>query len=239
MQLRYLGDSHDYLKFALLRHLHPMLKVRVGINWYLTDPEENRDGEQRHHMTGRNWGKLDAPLFEMLKPFQKLEHRSLPNFEASGIFSEGTLYYSVNLPDTNLRRAWQNQATATLAEAELVFLDPDNGFEVPSMSNRTQAKYALFKEAAEFARRGQIVVGIQFARQCDPVARARSVRQNLTENFPDCAGIPVIRCRVSPNILFLLLAPKDRLAGVIDALESFEAKSPIHKKNQRRVELIT
>jgi hypothetical protein len=33
MQLRYLGDSHDYIKFALLRHLHRSLNIRIGVNW--------------------------------------------------------------------------------------------------------------------------------------------------------------------------------------------------------------
>ncbi|HEV2488092.1 MAG TPA: hypothetical protein VGT08_21400 [Terracidiphilus sp.] len=47
MQERYLGDVHDYIKFALLRHLEKALDVRIGVNWYLTDPENNEDGGQR------------------------------------------------------------------------------------------------------------------------------------------------------------------------------------------------
>ena len=42
MQERYLGNVHDYIKFALLRHLHTELKVRIGVNWYPTDPEKRR-----------------------------------------------------------------------------------------------------------------------------------------------------------------------------------------------------
>ena len=32
MQERCLGDVHDYIKFALLRHLREALNVRIGVN---------------------------------------------------------------------------------------------------------------------------------------------------------------------------------------------------------------
>ena len=57
MQERYLGDSHDFLKYALLRHLSGELGLRLGVDWYLTRPESvdcpgNNDGEKRQHLKG-------------------------------------------------------------------------------------------------------------------------------------------------------------------------------------------
>jgi len=239
MQLRYLGDSHDYMKYALLRHLQDSLKVKIGVNWYLTDPESNRDGEQRHHMTGDQWEGLDQDLFEKLKPFQDPSHRHFTNLEKGDFFHPSTPFFSEKVPTSNLRSVWHNKALTALAGSDLVFLDPDNGFEVASMTNTTQPKYALYCEAAEFAERGKIVVGIQFARQCDPAVRARSVREALTKKFPHSANIPVIRCRVSPNILFLTMAPRSRVTETIRALESFEKKSPVDKGKKKRVEIIS
>jgi len=39
MQEGYLGDSHDFLKYALLRRLHARTGMRLGVNWYRTEPE--------------------------------------------------------------------------------------------------------------------------------------------------------------------------------------------------------
>ena len=58
MQEKYVGDTPDFVKYALLRALcvdnddYPPL--RLGVNWYLTlgdevDRADNMDGEMRHH----------------------------------------------------------------------------------------------------------------------------------------------------------------------------------------------
>src|SRR4051794_2727494 len=44
-----LGDSHDFLKYAFLRHLHKAGGWRIGLNWYLThhgevDRPDSNDG---------------------------------------------------------------------------------------------------------------------------------------------------------------------------------------------------
>src|ERR1700733_9353241 len=176
MQLRYLGDSHDFIKFALLRHLHDTLNVRLGVNWYLTCPKDvdrpnNQDGEQRHHMNGDKWRKWNESLFVEIERFQELNSRTFQKFRQSRILPENTLYHENQLKTTDDRSVWQKEAMASLSRAELIFLDPDNGFEVPSWTGRTKPKYSTYSEASEYFEKGKIVVGIQFARQCDPEAR--------------------------------------------------------------------
>ena len=81
MQERYLGDVHDYIKFALLLHMQDALNIRIGVNWYLTDPENNGHGGQRAFLRDREWACLDAALLEKLRPFQASEYRTLENFK--------------------------------------------------------------------------------------------------------------------------------------------------------------
>lgn len=225
MQERYLGDSHDFLKYALLRHLHRELDVAIGVNWYLTlsehvDRAGNNDGEKRHHLKGKEWPATDPDLFDRIAKFHDPAARVIGNIEAYGILPANTIYHAdVLAHDT--RDVWQAEALERLGKADLVFLDPDNGFEVPSMMRRTSPKYAFYDEAVEFARRGQAVVGIQFARQCDPVQRARSIRERLIDLVGDSGDLPVIRGRVAPNILFLAMAPEHMREGMRAALLSF------------------
>jgi hypothetical protein len=229
MQLRYLGDSHDYIKFALLRHMQQALDLRIGVNWYLTDAENNGDGEQRRYLDKPEWERLDKALLEKLRPFLLPEYRTLENFERGGILPKETLYYKCKVSSKDRRSSWHQQALTALSQAQLVFLDQDNGFEVPSMTDRTQAKYAFYEEAFDYYEQGKIVVGIQFARQCDPVVRGRQVRENLIQSSGSSADFPIVRGRVSPNILFLLVSPSDRAKKVGEALETFAAKSPVLK----------
>lgn len=123
MQERYLGDSHDYIKFALLRSLQKALDLRIGVNWYLTDPENNRDGEQRDFLDKPEWGRLDKPLLEKLRPFRRREYRTLKNFEQEGILPANTLFYEQKVPVREDRSRWHKQALSALLNAGLIFLD--------------------------------------------------------------------------------------------------------------------
>lgn len=228
MQERYLGDSHDFLKYALLRHLHGTLGVTLGVNWYLTRPESvdrpgNNDGEKRHHLSGRDWPATDPGLFQKIARFEDPVHRRIERITEWGILPAGTLYHDEHVNPAE-RSAWHSRAVESLRRADLVFLDPDNGFEVPSMSSRTSPKYSLYREACDFANRGKIVVGIQFARQCNPIQRAEDVRAHLHYVTGSEATLPVVRGRVAPNILFISHAPASMREQVANALRSFVSK---------------
>lgn len=225
MQERYLGDSHDFLKYALLRHLSGTLGLRLGVNWYLTRPEAvdrpgNNDGGMRQHLKGSVWQATDPELMEAIESFDDPAARSLANVAAWDVLPADTAYFAEEVAAAD-RAAWHSRALIALGGTDLVFLDPDNGFEVASMSARTKPKYALFDEARAYFDAGKAVISIQFARQCDPVARAQAVRSRLGGA---AAHLPVVRGRVAPNILFLTLAPPALTDQISDALTSFCVK---------------
>lgn len=211
MQERYLGDSHDFLKYALLRHLSKSLELRIGVNWYLTTPDQvdrpgNNDGEKRHHLKGGVWRDADSELFEKIGKFDAVADRKLSNVAVWDILPPDTCYFAAHVPADG-RRSWHQNAIAELQPADLIFLDPDNGFEVTSMTARTRPKYSLFREAADYVAAGKSVVAIQFARQCDPIQRAVDIRSKLVSLVGSPADFPVIRGRVAPNLLFFSIVP--------------------------------
>ena len=227
MQERYLGDSHDYVKYALLRHLHASLDVEIGVNWYLADRSvdhpDNNDGEQRHHLNGGVWARWDADLFKRIKFFDTPGNRIISKIKTQRILPEGTIFYENPVPMED-RLNWHEGGQKALSKADLVFLDPDNGFEVKSATRRTLPKYALYEEACDFHRAGKIVVAIQFARQCSPERKASNVRAELYAQADFTGDIPVLRARVAPNILFLFLSPKKRISQMTAALRAFVEK---------------
>ena len=242
MQERYLGDSHDFLKYKLLRSLRDDLELRIGVNWYLTRPEDlgesgNNDGEKRHHLEGGEWEKWDSKLLERIRPFKEPTERRLDLVRNSGVLPDDTLYFEDIVPVKRKERcSWHQSARATLACAGLVFLDPDNGFEVKSM--RKRPKYSLFQEAVDFLLMGKIVVGIQFARQCDPIKWGFTQREQLHVIAGNQDMLPIVRGRVSPNILFLTLAPPQQVERVRKVLCDFADRSPRVVRGNQRAEII-
>lgn len=227
MQERYLGDSHDFLKYALLRRLHARTGMRLGINWYRTEPEAvdqlgNNDGEKRHHLKGGVWQQADPDLFGKIHRFEDHVNRRLANVEKWELLPSGTVYFEQNVCRVD-RQAWHEQALASLADAELVFLDPDNGFEVKSATARVRPKYARYEEVAAYLDRGQAVLAIQFARQCDPIIRSYDVRERLVDLYGASAHLPVVRGRVAPNILFFCIAPVQTHVPIRQAMREFVA----------------
>jgi hypothetical protein len=225
MQERYLGDSHDYAIYALLRRLRNVLGGTIGLNWYLTrhsqvDKLGNKDGEKRHHITSKGWRGWEGDLLNQLAPLQMLSERRLGRVAELEILPQGTLYFDDYVPQSD-RAIWHCKARDVLKAADILFLDPDNGFEVPSATSRTIPKYALYSEAIDFLNDGKIVVAIQFARQCAPVERGLAVRKRLSVLLERNMEIPIVRARLAPNLLFVTLAPKAREEEVSAAIIAF------------------
>ncbi|WP_143594959.1 MULTISPECIES: hypothetical protein [unclassified Thioclava] len=227
MQERYLGDSHDFVKYAILRSLHAEFGGPLGLNWYLTDPHSvdeigNADGEKRHHFNQPIWRRCDADLLEKLERFRLPEARSLNEAESAQIVPEDTIFHNDFVPaEPGARRRWHQEALLKLEPCQVVFVDPDNGFEVKSMRRKTSPKYALHEEIDDYRARAKITVSIQFARQCNPIQRASDLRDRRSERFVEDGKLPVLRARLAPNLLFLLGAPAEyqpRLIGALDKL---------------------
>ena len=245
MQERYLGDWHDLVKYALLRFLGDALELRIGVNWYLTCPEElgendRKDGEKRHHLNSKEWEELDSDLFKRICHFNDPAKRRLASIKEAEILPWDTLYFEEPVPCSKEeeRHAWHQRARLALADADLIFLDPDNGFEVKSMKPRKKPKYAFFKEAADFFLMDKVVVGIQFARQRDPIKWGIKQKERLHAESGEQDMLPIIRGRVSPNILFLTLSPPELVKQVKKALCDFADCSPKFDGNKKRVEII-
>ena len=231
MQERYLGDSHDFIKYALLRHLHRTTCLRLGVNWYLTDPKRvdgtgNNHGEKRHHLTHPEWKRLDPELLEKIRAYEAPKSRIIKNVERDQVLPSDTVYFDDEVPNAINRASWHTSALKTLSDTDLVFLDPDIGFQVPSMEEAKSPKYAFYSEAADWLKKGKVCISIQFASHCDPVKRGQTVRDKMHEVALPGSKLPIIRGRVAPNILFLALSP-DTMAETIErAFASFTGLCP-------------
>lgn len=230
MQERYLGDVHDFVKYAYMRHVHQSTGWRMGLSWYLANPRsvdhpQNNDGEQRYHLASGDWASVDPDLLSALHQFRDPARRSLSVFERSGILPASTLFASAPVASKQERAAWHRGCIGALSGPDFVFLDPDNGLQVPSMTPKTMPKYALFDEFQNYAEKFKMVTVIQFARQCDPVKRAEEVCSRVEEATDLQITLPILRARVAPNLLFISHCQPQHKAMAESMICAFAAKS--------------
>lgn len=162
MKDQYVGDVNDFAKYQLLR-LAEAHFTRVLVAWMLTGHDGRRDGGQIGYLTNPDNGAADPELFEALVGLIAAETRSVAAVEASRALP-GCEFHSTPMPRTSEERAGYFQTLAELADPHtLVFLDPDNGFEVRSapMGSRSAERYLYWSELALLREIGSSVLVYQ------------------------------------------------------------------------------
>jgi len=163
MQDRYVGDIGDFGKYALLNAFAGD-DLRLGVHWYLnTDEEGNTDGKFTEY---RHLSSCDPPLFEALQNLVRDGRRSVAEVERARILPANTLFYSLPFSSrdsfgrASRRAAWNARALEVLAEADLVFMDPDNGLtrRPASLMGAAAAKYVSPEEVGPYFRRGNSLI---------------------------------------------------------------------------------
>ena len=153
--------------------------MRLGVIWYLTvHAELNGDGRRRAHLSREGWDGLDSELLGKMRAIEtslrSQNDLQLSLIEQSDILPDGTVFFSDPLPDATGpplerlrgRTSWFARAQETVAGCGLIFLDPDNGLEVRSVSpsSRVAGKYVTVAEIASLLSTG---AGVIFYQHCD------------------------------------------------------------------------
>ena len=179
MKNQYFGDLHDYRKYGLLRCF-----LRTGINlhvcWMLTPDDTSRDGRRLNYADDPDFRPRDPHLFDQVSRWVKAGVRSVTAIEQSSLLGS-TTYSSETIPDTRaLRDPVADRMVDAGSGADMVFLDPDNGIEVPSVGygRKNSSKHVFLDEVRRIADNGSAVLIYQhFPRE----ATARTSISNSTD----------------------------------------------------------
>ncbi len=158
MKNQYFGDLNDYRKYGLLRILTRVSGLRVGVCWMLTPDDKRTDGSLRSYLANPvRWRSFDPDLYDKLQQLRRGARRSVRRARDWNLIPRAT-YFEVLLHDDSPSRDEYFRATwKKLRECALVFLDPDNGIEVPStpFGKRGSAKYLYWREIEQAYGGGQ------------------------------------------------------------------------------------
>ena len=230
MQDRYAGDIGDYGKYGLLRWLCRAdghgAAFRLGIRWYLFDggePDAPNDGRHIQYLSNptpveKLLRDCDPELYDELKKLVLNGMRCIDTIEHGGILPSDTLFHSTplkfdNAPQKEAKRAmrqeWTEAGLAAVEESEVVFVDPDNGLEIPSTGRfgKKGPKFVYYDDLLPCWERGQSLIIYHHANR---KKLSYEVAQRCTELRHELSGAKPVALRFrrrSPRVYFVLAQP--------------------------------
>lgn len=204
MKDQYFGDVNDYSKCGLLRVLADGGRVRTGVCWMLTKPNSRGDGQKTRYLSQpEKWRDYDPELFDFLRETAGVGNRAVSLIEESGVLP-GATFFSDLLPDDRAgRERYFDAMFEQFADRDLIFFDPDNGLEVPSvpMGGRKSSKYVYWPEVTRAWELGKSVLIFQhFTRE-----KRESLAARLLERAKELTGAGDVLTLWTPSVLYLLL----------------------------------
>jgi len=211
MKNQYFGDVNDYRKYGLLRAISLNTYWNLLVAWMLTPNDGGPDGGFRSYLEAPDtWARYDYALFRGLVDLLRSPPQpSVSLIEGSDLLPRAS-YYSAVVPNTRRERdAWRDGLLRAAKDVDLVFLDPDNGIEVPSkpIGRKGSSKYVTWDEIKGLWNAGSSLLIYQhFRRECRD-----TFVQRMAEDLRSRVDADFVEAFRTPHVLFLLAA-QDRHA---------------------------
>jgi hypothetical protein len=218
MKNQYFGDINDYRKYGLLRVLQSTGSGRLLVAWMLTPDDGSRDGGFRSYLQHPGiWMRYDPELFTGLADLLRTAPIPEVSLIESSTLLPRTSYYSAVVPDTARERdAWRQGLLAAARDADLAFVDPDNGIEVRSkpVGRRGSSKYVTWHEIRElWDANYSILIYQHFRRERREVFAGR-----MASELRACTGAHVTEAFRTSHVLYLLAAQERHRAQLREAV---------------------
>lgn len=210
MKNQYFADINDYRKYGLLKQL-ACSGLNVGVCWMLTPSDGRSDGRFTQYWSqGAKWRGFDSVLYDALV-------RCAHDPDARNVSSArewhlvpGAVYYEAILSDSSEPRSnYFSEAFRALVACDLLFFDPDNGLQVPSVpfGHKKSSKYLYWTEVEKaFSLGKSILIYQHFPREKRDSYIERRVRELGAHT-----SAPTVFALTTPFVLFMLAAQVNHL----------------------------
>ena len=167
---------NDYRKYGLLR-CFAEAGFKIGVCWMLTPPDQSSDGRKLGYLENPDkWRHRDPPLFDFLARCVGANERAVRVLERAKLLP-GAIFFSELLADDKAQRGqYFDRALGALADADLLFFDPDTGIEVPSTpaGRKDSSRYLYWCDVDRVARcEASVVIFQHWKREKRPAMLAR------------------------------------------------------------------
>ena len=206
MKHQYFGDINDFRKYGLLRQLSNFGQITSSVCWMLTpDTAGNADGQKLAYLEQpHKYRHHDPALFDLLH--EKVQRRGMRNVDTAympKILPHSWLFDELVPDDKAGRKLWFDRYLHKAYSSELVFFDPDNGLEVPSVpfGAKDAPKYLYWQEVQQaYAAGHSLLIYQHFPR----VARNLFI-PSLAARFREVTGSRDIQAFSTSHVVFFLV----------------------------------
>ena len=217
MKHQYFGDVNDFRKYGLLRMLQRHTGLRLGVCWMLTSDDGRSDGKFTAYLHQPDrWRAYDPDLFDALAACVPLG-RNITHVQDRTLLP-GALFANAIVPDrAPERETYFGTVLHELKGTDLIFLDPDNGIEVPSrpVGRKESSKYTLWSEISAFYQRGQSILVYQHFRR---EKRSRFIAQ-MVADIRQRTNALLVSCFLTSNVAFFLICQANHEAILNAAID--------------------
>lgn len=216
MKDQYFGDKTDYIKHGVLRILAGELDG-IGIHWTWTPDDSSTDGSRTRYLNCPDeWRCFDPPLFDLLQHAVKTGNRKLRLIAEMDVIPAAEHVFTPWTTSASERAASLEVLARAARRSGFVFLDPDNGLEVPSSppGSKGSVKYVYFDEIATLWNLGLSVCVYQhFPR----VSRREYVTKGL-QRLANVVGVSQPAALLTSHVAFLCIVQPSHAERVSAAL---------------------
>jgi hypothetical protein len=218
MKNQYFGDINDYRKYGILRALQSQGNFRVLVAWMLTNDDGGPDGRNRSYLRNpATWKRYDPALFSGLADLMLSTRSPRVSLMHDAALLANTAYFQDLVPDgRDERETWRRRLLDAAKNADLVFLDPDNGIEVPSkpIGRKDSSKYVAWQEIESLAALGCSTLIYQHYRRESREVFVKRIVSELRRR----TGARYTQAFRTAHVSFLLAAQARHEAGLRDGI---------------------
>ncbi|MDZ4671025.1 MAG: hypothetical protein SH821_09160 [Phototrophicales bacterium] len=205
MKNQYFGDINDYRKYGLLRIL--CKRFAIGVGWMLTPNDEGTEGKFVDYLDKPNkWRNYAPSLFDALQLYVLNNRRYVGIAEEETLIREAKYFTRFVTDDLEERQTYMADMLDHFVHCDLVFFDPDNGIEVPSIpkGKKNSSKYVYWDELKTFFDAGKSLLIYQHFQRVEREAFIASITATIIEKF----GARVVTAFRTGNVVFFFI-PQD------------------------------
>jgi hypothetical protein len=204
MKDQYVGDVNDYRKYGLLRVLSNEGRLKTAICWMLTKGDGRSDGDKIKYLDEPDWKHYDPELFDQLYELVKVrKRRKVRAVQELGLIPNCS-YYPERFKDEGASRNahFDEFLQKYVGQADLVFFDPDNGYQVKSVrkGRHGSSKYVYQEELQAVFERGSSILLYQHFPRIEREGFTKALFQKIGSSL----GARQVRAFRTPFVLFLL-----------------------------------
>lgn len=236
MQERYLGDVHDFYKFNFLEYLSIMINEKIGLNWYLNNPQnigknevKLNDGEIRSFLVKENYRSQNLKLINDIKHLELKKNRSIQNYLQKSYLNKHIDFYNRKLTIDN-RVKWFKSSLTFFKNNNFLFLDPDNGLQNQKANFRSKrsVKYIKYSEIENLYESKKVIIFCQFQSFTMNHREMLELKINSIKKYLGLKGkVPVIRNRSGPNTFYPIIGSTKNIRQLEPLLENYIKKNPL------------